>query len=135
MKKLALLILGVGFLAACAGTQTKNAGNVCKIEGNDCWKVAQLVNKTKEVYSDTETDNIWQNNIKYENPDLEAMGLKVTQHIMYRDGGTTNTIINNNVAITINRRLGPNPDYGYTTIKFKESGKQFIFDPQGKLKE
>lgn len=135
MKKIALLVVGVGLLAACSATQKEDKANVCKIEGKDCWKVAQLVNKTKEVYSDTETDNIWQNNIKYENPDLEAMGLKVTFHTMYRDGGTTNTIINDNVSIKVNRRLGPNPEYGYTTIKFKESGKQFVFDPQGKLKE
>jgi hypothetical protein len=135
MKKIALLVVGVGLLAACSATQKEDKGNVCKIEGKDCWKVAQLVNKTKEVYSDTETDNIWQNNIKYENPDLEAMGLKVTFHTMYRDGGSTTTVINDNVAINVNRRLGPNPDYGNTTVKFKESGKQFVFDPQGKLKE
>lgn len=135
MKKIALLVVGVGLLAACSATQKEDKANVCKIEGKDCWKVAQLVNKTKEVYSDTETDNIWQNNIKYENPDLEAMGLKVTFHTMYRDGGSTTTVINDNVAINVNRRLGPNPDYGNTTIKFKESGKQFVFDPQGKLKE
>ena len=133
MKKLALLVVGLGFLAACASTP-KNNGSACKIEGNDCWKVVQLVGKTKEVRLEN-NDNIWQNEVKYENPDLEKMGLTVTQHIMYRDGGTTNTIINDKVAIRTNRRLGENPEYGYTTITFKEGGKKFVFDPQGNLKE
>ncbi len=134
MKKITLFVVGIGFLAACASTQPRDKGNVCQIEGKDCWKVVQLVGKTKEIPLEN-NDNIWQNAVKYENPDLEKMGLTVTQHIMYRDGGTTNTIINDNVAIRTNRRLGENPEYGYTTIIFKESGKKFVFDPQGKLKE
>ena len=54
---------------------------------------------------------------------------------MFRDGGSTAYVLNDNVAIRTNRSIGMQgtPAYGQTTIKFKETGKQFIYDSTGEL--
>ena len=137
MKKIALLIIASGLLAACSTGQQKNTNNNCRIEGNDCWKIVQLLEKTKEVSLNTTVEkgeNVWENPVKYENPDLASLGLEVSQCTTYRDGGSTVYILNDNVAIFTNRRLGKNPQYGYTTVTFKENTSKFVFDQKGNLK-
>lgn len=107
----------------------------CKINNHDCWEVVQKLGKTKEIRTENpDKDNIWAPDIiTYENPDLKAWGITVNQHIMYRDGGSTSTILNENVAIRTNRSIGMQNTlaYGLTTIQFKETGDQFIYDSMG----
>jgi len=135
MKKL-FLLLTVAALAGCASTAAKNqAPGICTINGNDCWQVAQLLNKTKEIKLETKQpkgEGAWENNVKYENPDLAARGLTVTQHTRYRDGGSTIYVINDQAAFFTNRRIGANKELGYTTVTFKDTDQKFVFDTKGK---
>ena len=162
MKKTIILLLGVLFVSACAATPKTNVEDVkeevkqvaeqqtaaaskeeldkdCKINGHDCWTVVQKLGKTKEIRTENpDKDNIWVPDIiTYENPDLKKWGITVTQYTMFRDGGSTAYVLNDNVAIRTNRSIGMQgtPAYGQTTIKFKETGKQFIYDSTGKLTE
>ena len=115
----------------------KEVAQDCKINGHDCWAVVQKLGKTKEIRTENpDKDNIWAPDIiTYENKDLKDWGITVTQYIMFRDGGSTLYVLNENVSIRVNRSLGMKntPAYGQTTIKFKETGKQFIYDFMGKL--
>ena len=128
---------GVAQLAASAEQPTAQANKStdCQISGHTCWDVVQKLANTKEIRTDNPDKNdIWVPDIiTYENPDLQAWGITVSQHIMYRDGGTTNTILNDNVSIRTNRSIGVQgtPAYGLTTIKFKETGDQFVYDSTG----
>lgn len=135
MKKLTLIFVGV-VLVGCASTTSKQeTASACQVKGHDCWQIAQLLDKTQEITLDTKTqqgENTWQNNVKYENPDLAAKGLTVTHHVMYRDGGSTLYVLDDQVAFFTNRRLGPNPQLGYTTVTFKDNGQKFVFDTKGK---
>ena len=123
-------------MIGCASTGTKTATTpACSVSGYDCWQVAQLLDKTQEITLSTKApqgEDSWQNNIKYENPELAAKGLTVTHHIMYRDGGSTLYVLNDQVAFFTNRRLGPNKELGYTTVTFKDNGQKFVFDTKGK---
>lgn len=107
----------------------------CKINGHACWDVVQKLGKTKEIRTENpDKDNIWAPDIlTYENPDLTAWGITVTYFVMYRDGGSTDHVLNENVSIRTNRSIGMQgtPAYGLTTIKFKETGDQFIYDSMG----
>ena len=135
MKKITLFVFAGILLTACSSTQQKTTEN-CTIQGRDCWEIAQLLSKTEEIALDTvenQGENVWTHPVKYENPDLEAMNLQVTHHMMYRDGGSTIDVLNDKVSFFTNRRLGPNPQRGYVTVTFKESGKKFLFDEKGKL--
>ena len=109
----------------------------CKINGHDCWAVVQKLGKTKEIRTENpDKDNIWAPDIiTYENPDLKEWGITVTQYTMFRDGGSTNHILNDNVSIHVNRSIGMQgtPAYGETTVKFKETGDKFIYDFTGKV--
>lgn len=109
----------------------------CKINGHDCWVVVQKLGKTKEIRTENpDKNNIWAPDIvTYENPDLKKWGITVTQYTMFRDGGSTIHVLNENVSIRVNRSLGMQgtPAYGQTTVKFKETGKQFIYNFTGKL--
>lgn len=109
----------------------------CKINGHACWDVVQKLAKTKEIRTENpDKDNIWAPDIiTYENPDLKKWGITVTQYTMFRDGGSTIHVLNDNISIRINRSLGlkGTPSYGLTTIKFKETGKQFIYDFMGEF--
>ena len=69
----------------------------------------------------------------YENPCLADMKLKVSDHRVFYTG-TTITTINGKVIIHRNHMPGIS-DYGYTTVAFKDDGRKFIFDKNGKLKE
>lgn len=140
MKKLFALTASVCLLAGCAlfQKQTDNT-QVCKINKKDCWKVAKLLANTKEVPTNPETasEELWWNipgGKKYENADLAKMGLTVTHYIMYRDGGSTIYVLNDEVSFATNRRLGENPEYGITTVRFKD-GQTFKYDKDGNLME
>lgn len=135
MKKITLFILAGILVSACASAQHQTAGNDCTIQGKTCLEIAQLLSKTEEIALDT-VENQGEDvshPVKYNNPDLAAMNLEVTHHMMYRDGGSTIDVLNDNISFFTNRRLGPNPQRGYLTVTFKESGKKFIFDEKGKL--
>ena len=160
MKKIIIFLLGVLFITACASTPKANVEDIkedakqvaeqkptaapkeevdkdCKINGHDCWAVVQKLGKTKEICTENpDKDNIWAPDIiTYENPDLKEWGITVTQYTMFRDGGSTIHVLNDNVSIHVNRSIGMQgtPAYGQTTIKFKETGKQFIYDSTGEL--
>lgn len=136
MKKLTLLFVAVALVGCATATSKKETSSVCKVKGHDCWQVAQLLDKTQEIVLDTKQpqgENSWQNNVKYNNPDLAAKDITVTQYIMYRDGGSTVYVLDEQVAFFTNRRLGPNPQYGYVTVTFKETGEKFVFNKEGKL--
>lgn len=138
MKKLFVLTASVCLLAGCALFQKQtNPAEVCQINKKDCWKVAQLLGQTKEVPADpnTASQEAWwnmPNGVKYENEALTKMGLTVTRYMMYRDGGSTLYVLNDEVSFATNRRLGENPEYGVTTVKFKD-GRTFKYDADGKL--
>lgn len=118
-------------------TASKEVNKDCKINGHDCWAVVQKLGKTKEIRTENpDKDNIWVPDlVTYENKELKDWGITVTQYVMFRDGGSTNHILNENVSIRVNRSIGMQgtPAYGQTTIKFKETGKQFIYDSTGEL--
>ena len=107
----------------------------CKMNGHNCWEVVQKLGKTKEIRTENpDKNNIWAPDmVTYENPDLKAWGLTVTFYTMYRDGGSTDYVLNENISIHTNRSLGMqgSPVYGLTTIKFKQTGEQFIYDSVG----
>ena len=159
MKKTIILLLGVLLVIGCASTpktdvkgtkeetaqvaQQKPAApkeevdKDCKINGHDCWAVVQKLGKTKEIRTENpDKDNIWAPDIiTYENKDLKDWGITVTGYVMLRDGGSTHHILNDNVSVSVNRLIGlrGTPAYGQTTVKFKETGKKFIYDSTGKL--
>jgi len=160
MKKSIIFLLGVLLVAACASTPKTNVEDAkeeakqlaeqkpaaaskeavdkdCKINGHDCWAVVQKLGKTQEIRAEnTDKNNIWVPDIiTYENQDLKDWGLKVTFYTMYRDGGSTLYVLNENIAVRTNRSIGMQGTsaYGQTTVKFKETGKQFIYDSTGKL--
>lgn len=159
MKKVVMFLLGFLLVAACASTPKANVEDAkadvkqvakqepstaskevnkdCKINGHDCWAVVQKLGKTKEIRTENpDKDNIWVPDlVTYENKELQDWGITVTQYVMFRDGGSTNHILNENVSIRVNRSIGMQgtPAYGQTTIKFKETGKQFIYDSMGKF--
>ena len=109
----------------------------CKINGYDCWTVVQKLGKTKEIRTENpDKNNIWAPDIvTYENPELKSWGLTVTYYTMFRDGGSTIYVLNENVSIHTNRSIGMQgtPAYGETTVKFKETGDKFIYDFMGKV--
>ena len=158
MKRIIICLFGVLLITACASTpkasveETKeDAKQValqeptpkeevdkdCKINGHDCWAVVQKLGKTKEIRTENpDKDNIWATDIiTYENEDLKDWGITVTHYTMFRDGGSTIHVLNDNVSIRVNRLIGlqGTPAYGQTTIKFKETGKKFIYDFTGEL--
>lgn len=106
----------------------------CTIKGYDCREVIAKLTLTTEEPANEEVANgetpYWNvpGGTKYANPALDEMGMKITQYIMYRDGGTTQYVIDDNVGINTNLRLGDNPDYGKVTVKFKD-GDTFTFRP------
>ena len=118
-------------------TPKEEVNKDCKINGHDCWIVVQKLSKTKEIRTENpDKNNIWAPDIvTYENPDLKKWGITVTQYTMFRDGGSTIHVLNDNVSIRVNRSLGMQgtPAYGQTTVKFKDTGKQFIYDFTGKV--
>lgn len=107
----------------------------CEINGHNCWEVVQKLDKTKEIRTpNPDKDNIWAPDIvTYENPDLQAWGLTVTQYVMFRDGGSTVYVLNKNISIHTNRSIGMQGtlSYGTTTIEFKDTGKKFMYDSMG----
>ena len=113
----------------------KEVKQECKIKGHDCWAVVQKLGKTKEVRTENpDKDNIWASDIiTYENNDLKKWGITVTSYTMFRDGGSTIYVLNENISIRTNRSLGMRgtPEYGMTTIKFKETGDYFIYNFMG----
>ncbi len=160
MKRIIICLFGVLLVAACAATPKTNVEEAkeeakqvaeqktatapkkevnkdCKINGHDCWAVVQKLGKTKEIRTENpDKDNIWAPDIiTYENPDLKEWGIIVTQYTMFRDGGSTIHILNDNVSIRVNRSIGMQgtPAYGETTVKFKETGDKFIYDFMGKV--
>ena len=159
MKKFTIFLLAILTVLGCTATPKTNGEEVkeapkqivqqkpaaahkevnqdCKINGHDCWAVVQKLGKTKEIRTENpDKDNIWVPDIiTYENKELQDWGITVTSYVMFRDGGSTTYILNDNVSIRTNRSIGMQgtPAYGQTTIKFKETGKQFIYDSTGKL--
>lgn len=121
--------------AAKAAAPVKSSD--CKINNHACWDVVKKLGSTKEIRTENpDKDSIWAPDIiTYENPDLAAWGIKVTFYTMYRDGGSTDYILDDKVSIHTNRSLGMThtPAYGMVTIKFKESGEKFIYDAQGEF--
>jgi len=106
----------------------------CTIKGYDCREVIAKLTLTTEEPANEEVANgetpYWNvpGGTKYVNPALDEMGMKITQYVMYRDGGTTQYVIDDNVGINTNLRLGDNPDYGKVIVKFKD-GDTFTFRP------
>jgi hypothetical protein len=136
MKKLTLIFVAAALVGCASTTAKQEPASTCQVKGHDCWQVAQLLDKTQQTVLDTKQpqgEGTWQNNVKYENPDLAAKGITVTQYIVYRDGGSTVYILDEEVAFFTNRRLGKNPQQGYVTVTFKESGEKFLFNEKGKL--
>ena len=160
MKRIIICLFGVLLVAACAATPKTSVEEAkeevkqvaeqkptaapkeevnkdCKINGHDCWTVVQKLGKTKEIRTENpDKDNIWVADIvTYENPDLKDWGITVTYYTMFRDGGSTLYVLNDNISIRTNRSIGMQgtPAYGQTTIKFKETGKQFIYAFTGDL--
>ena len=139
MKKLTLLFISTVLLFACSGKEQADpvtSQSACTINGNDCWEIVKLLAKTKitptkEAYT-------------YENPALEKLGLTVTAYDMYQDGGSTFFILNNEVFVYTNRKLGtPREQIGAVTIRFKKDptsaspefdGPLFEYTPKGRLK-
>lgn len=111
----------------------------CAIKGYDCREVIAKLTLTTEEPANEEIANgetpYWNvpGGTKYVNPALDEMGMKITQYVMYRDGGTTQYVIDDNVGIHTNLRLGDNPDYGKVTVKFKD-GDTFTFKPAEPIK-
>ena len=165
MKKILIFLTAALFAAGCTATpkadvkdtkeETKQVAQTsqkapqqaqekankqeCEINGHDCWAVVQKLGTTKEIRTENpDKNNLWAPDIiTYENKDLQNWGLKVTFYTMYRDGGSTLYVLNENIAIRTNRSIGMQgtPAYGQTTVKFKETSKQFIYDSTGKLTE
>lgn len=149
MKKIILLLVGLAILSACGTSQNKTASanktqpveitvptfpgvnEACTINGHDCWEVVQLLPQTQEFQEPNPEDNIWVPTLyRYENPALEAWGIKVHSYVMYRDGGSTQYTLDD-VGVLTNRRLGDNPQYGQVTLKFKD-GRQYRYSAEGK---
>lgn len=160
MKRIIICLFGFLLVAACASTPKANVEEAkeeakqvaeqktattpkeevdkdCKINGHDCWAVVKKLGKTKEIRTENpDKNNIWLPDIiTYENKELKDWGITVSSYVMFRDGGSTAYVLNENVAIRTNRSIGMQgtPAYGQTTIKFKETGKQFIYDSTGEL--
>ena len=113
------------------------ADDGCKIKGYACWDVIQKLGQTEEVRTPKENpteEDLWlPDNITYKNPALEAMGIKVTFYTMYRDGGSTQYVLDDEVAIRTNNAIAaPAEEKGTKTVKFK-NGPTFKYAPDGTL--
>lgn len=133
-----------------AGKQPRSAVAekvVCQINEHDCWEVVQLLKQTKTIQTPDPTEHPkepWPHFIyTYENPALQDWGITVTNYDMYKDGGSTYHILNNEVFIYTNRKIGsPRARMGAVTVRFKKdpksndpdfNGPMFQYTPQGHL--
>ena len=125
---------------APAAAPVAKAQSACTIKGHDCWEVAQKLSGTKEVRTPktnaTEEEDLWSPDvITYENPEIEAMGMKVTFYTMYRDGGSTQYVLDDAVSIRTNNSLGADiSQRGSKTVKFKD-GPTFVYSSDGTLQK
>ena len=125
---------------AAAQPVQKADANSCKIKGYDCWEVAQKLDGTLEVRAPkenpTEEESLWAPDlVTYENPAIEALGMKITFYTMYRDGGSTQYVLDDEVSIRTNNSLAADASQrGTKTIKFK-NGPTFVYSPDGQLKK
>ena len=138
MKKLVLVFVSAVFFAACSGKEGPETSTQppCTINGHDCWKVVKLLPQTKVIPTGDFT-------YTYENPALQNWGITVTAHDMYQDGGSTYHILNNEVFIYTNHKMGsPRSQLGAVTVRFKKDPKSdglnfdgpvFEYTPQGRL--
>ena len=112
----------------------------CSIKGHDCWEIVEKLSATQEVRTPkenpTEEESLWAPDvITYSNPDLESLGMKVTFYTMYRDGGSTRYVIDDEVSIHTNNSLAADiSQRGTKTIKFKD-GPTFVYSPDGQLQK
>ena len=142
-------MLGVtaGLLTACQSAEKQQTvvqkpaqvpQETCTVNGHDCWKVVKLLPQTKEVPGGGEqpaADDIWaQPKVTYENAALKKLGLTVTSYTMYRDGGSTAYVVNDEVVFRTNRSIGMPEKHGFVTVKFK-GGPTYTYNPQGVLQK
>ena len=118
-----------------AAAQTDAA---CSYKGHNCWEIVALLGNTKEIRTPKENptpEDLWTPDIiTYENPALKELGMQVTFYTMYRDGGSTRYIIDDNMSVYTNNSIGADASQrGTKTIKFKD-GRKFIYDPDGTLR-
>ena len=87
--RLACLVSGILLLTGCNSVRPTQD---CTINGQDCWKVAQLLENTKRIPiepSDVEQAAQRPPTAMYKNPDLTALGIKVVAGDLFQDGGST----------------------------------------------
>jgi len=154
MKKMILVLVGIGFLVACSGkespqkeTSATPVQSACQINGHDCWDVVQLVKQTKTIQTEDTTPHPhepWPHyTYTYENPALQNWGITVTDYDMFKDGGSTIYILNDSIAVHTNRKIGsPRAQMGAVTVRFRNNpksdnpefdGPTFKYTPQGHL--
>ena len=111
----------------------------CTIKGYDCWDVAQKLSGTQEVRTPKENptaeESLWSPDvITYENPAIEALGMKVTFYTMYRDGGSKQYVLDDEVSVRTNNAIAaPETEKGVTTVKFKNNDSIFKYASDGTL--
>lgn len=109
------------------GSQPIAEHAACQINGHTCWEVIGLLDQTETI--STPAPDIpgepWKHfSYTYKNSALQAWGITVTQYDMFRDGGSTIHVLNDNVTIYTNRNLGsPREEMGAVTLEFKDGTK------------
>ena len=138
MKNFALLFASILLLTACSKKDQPDIDtdvaiqnidtdvaiqSLCTINGYDCWKVVQLLEKTQIVGPTEEELNQYLATLKdeenedvspisrilrsryrgklnhYENPELQKMGLTVTHTATYFDGGSKSYTFSNEITV------------------------------------
>ena len=99
--------------------QKAAANEVCKINGYDCWKVAQLFKLGTESDQETRTAK------------LKKMGLTVTFSTMYRDGGSWDYQLSDGTRIHVTNSIW---DRSGDMKIVLPGGKLFNYDAQGNRK-
>ena len=132
--RLFFLLSGILLLAGCNAVQPTRA---CLINGQDCWKVAKLLDNTKRIAIQLpSTDQSpRQSTAQYKNPELTELGIKVVAADLFQDGGSTIYMLEGGVYIHTNRSISANnSQYGFVTVLFP-AGLKYVFNSAGELVE
>ncbi len=151
MKKLALVLVGTVFLAACSTKEqpqeqkkqtaaipavlapvalknTPKDSPLCTINGQDCWEVVQLLGQTKVINATAEKGQSAEFH-RYENAGLKELNLSITSLDKSANNGNDSYALSNGIFISI-RRNGDKIEFA--TVSFPTL-EVFVLDNTGKV--
>ena len=112
MKKVILVLTGLGLLSACDPTHAPKS-KPCTIKGHDCWEVAQAA--------------------KHQNKDLlQEWGIVAAPTRVFWDGGSRTYTLNDGSSIHFNYKASL-PDSERGSVSILQDGIWFFYNNRGQL--